>query len=67
MGEVPVDATVADYRAETGILMPHLLKQSVAGQQLLFTFASIKFNVGIPNDRFDLPPQIKTLMSRKEK
>ena len=67
MGEVPVDATVSDYRAESGILMPHLLKQSVAGQQLLFTFASIKFNVEIANDRFDLPPEIKALLSRKEK
>ena len=67
MGEVPVDATVSDYRAESGILMPHILKQSIAGQQLSFTFASIRFNVAIPKDRFDLPPEIKTLLNRKEK
>lgn len=67
MGEIPVDAAVGDYRAESGILMPHLLKQSVAGQQLAFTFASIQFNVEIPHDRFDLPPEIKALQSRKEK
>ena len=67
MGEIPVDASIGDYRSDSGILMPHVLKQSVAGQQLLLTFSSIKFNADIPANRFDLPLEIKALMSRKEK
>lgn len=67
MGELPVDAMVGDYRAESGILMPHSITQSVAGRRLSLTFASIRFNADIPKDRFELPPEIKTLLSRKEK
>ncbi|MGI8991232.1 MAG: DUF620 domain-containing protein [Bryobacteraceae bacterium] len=67
MGEVPVDATIGDYRPESGVLMPHSLNQSVAGQQLKLTFTSVAFNTDISKDRFDLPPEIKALLAKKEK
>lgn len=67
MGEVRVDDTIGDYRLESGILMPHSLNQTLAGQQLKLTFTSIVFNADIPKDRFDLPPEIKALLAKKEK
>ncbi|MDQ6664917.1 MAG: DUF620 domain-containing protein [Acidobacteriota bacterium] len=67
MGEVPVDASIGDYRLESGILMPHSLNQKLAGQQLKLTFTSIVFNTDIPKERFDLPAEIKALLAKKEK
>ncbi len=67
MGDVSVDASIGDYRPESGILMPHSLNQKLAGQQLKLTFTSIVFNTDIPKDRFDLPPEIKALLAKKEK
>jgi outer membrane lipoprotein-sorting protein len=65
MGELTMDMFFNDYRKEGDILMPHKMKQSVAGQEILFTVDSVTFNPDIPKDKFDLPDEIKALVNKK--
>lgn len=64
MGEVPVDAVVSEYKDFGGILQPTKLIQRVAGQELVITIQSVKFNEQIPADKFDPPAEIKALMNK---
>jgi Outer membrane lipoprotein-sorting protein len=64
MGEIPVEATLGDYRKEGDILLPHKTVQKAAGQEYTITFDSIKFNVDIPKDKFDLPDEIQALLKK---
>ena len=65
MGEVPSDSFATDYRKEGDILMPHKVRQSVAGQEFTITIETVKLNPEIPKDRFDLPDEIKALVNKK--
>ena len=65
MGEVPSDSFATDYRKEGDILMPHKVRQSVAGQEFTITIDTVKFNPEIPKNRFDLPDEIKALVNKK--
>ena len=65
MGEVPADSFTSDYRKEGDILMPHKVRQSVAGQEFTITIDTVKFNPEIPKNRFDLPDEIKALVNKK--
>jgi len=65
MGEVHVDSFPSDYRKEGDILMPHKVRQSVAGQEFTITIDTVKLNPEIPKDRFDLPDEIKALVNKK--
>ena len=65
MGEQTVDMFPSDYRKEGDILMPHKMKQSVAGQEITFTVDSVTFNPDIPKEKFDLPDEIKALVNKK--
>jgi outer membrane lipoprotein-sorting protein len=65
MGEQAMDMFASDYRKEGDILMPHKMKQSVAGQEIVFTIDSVTFNADIAKDRFDLPDEIKALVNKK--
>jgi len=64
MGDIQVESTMDDYRKEGDILMPHKTTQSMAGQQFSATIDSVKYNVDIPADRFDLPSEIKALQKK---
>ena len=35
------------------------------GQEFTMTIDSVKYNVDIPKDRFDLPPEIQALVNKK--
>jgi hypothetical protein len=65
MGELAMDMFASDYRKEGDILMPHKMKQSVAGQQMTFTVDTVTLNPDIPKDKFDLPDEIKALVNKK--
>lgn len=65
MGQVPVDMFFTDFRKEDGVLMPHKTKQSFAGQEMNATITSVTFNAEIPKDKFDLPDEIKALVTKK--
>jgi zinc protease len=62
MGEIAVDARVSDYRKEGGILMPHKLKQTLAGQSIEITVDSVEINPEFPKDRFEPPAEVKALI-----
>jgi zinc protease len=64
MGEATVDAFATDYRKEGDILMPHSLKQNVAGTEFVISIDSVTFNADIPADKFVLPDEIKALAKK---
>ncbi|MGA3041503.1 MAG: DUF620 domain-containing protein [Bryobacteraceae bacterium] len=63
-GELPMESFASDYRKEGDILMPHKIKQSAAGQEMVLTFESVTFNGDIPADKFALPDEIKALVNK---
>jgi hypothetical protein len=65
MGDQPVDSFVGDYRKEGDVLMPHKIKQSAAGQEVVITIDSVTFNADIPADKFAVPDEIKALATKK--
>jgi zinc protease len=65
MGEQAVDSFATDYRKEGEILMPHKIKQNVAGQELVINIDSVTFDPEIPADKFVLPDEIKALVDKK--
>jgi zinc protease len=64
MGEQTVSSFASDYRKEGDVLIPHKLKSSVAGQEVVITFDSITFNSDIPESTFALPDEIKALVKK---
>jgi hypothetical protein len=64
MGDQPVDSFATDYRKEGDILMPHKMKQSVAGQEVVISIDSVTFDADIPADKFVLPDEIKALVKK---
>ncbi len=65
MGEIQATSFITDYRKEGDILLPHKVRQSVAGQEFTITIDTVKFNPEIPKSRFDLPDEIKALVGKK--
>jgi outer membrane lipoprotein-sorting protein len=64
MGDQAVDSFASDYRKEGEILMPHKIKQSVAGQEFTIIIDSVTFNSEIPADKFAIPDEIKALVNK---
>jgi zinc protease len=62
MGDIAVDARVSDYRKEGGVLMPHKLRQTLAGQTIEITIDSVEVNPEFPKDRFEPPAEVKALI-----
>ena len=61
MGEIPAESLASDYRKVDGILMPFVVKQKVLGQEFTVTVQSVKNNVDIPKERFDVPADVKAI------
>jgi len=64
MGEVTVEALASDYRKEGDLLVPHKMTQKTMGQEFTLALETIKYNVDIPKDRFDLPKEIQVLVDK---
>jgi len=64
MGEIPMEASIQDYRKEGDLLMPHKMVQKAAGQEITITFDSVKINEDIPKEKFDLPEEIQALLKK---
>jgi hypothetical protein len=62
MGEVPFETEIGDYRKEGALIVPHKIKQAFVGQKMEITVESTSFNAEIPNDRFDIPADVKALL-----
>jgi len=65
MGELPTESLIGDYRQEGDLLMPHRMTQKAAGQEIAIQFDSVRFNVDIPKEKFDLPEEIQALAAKK--
>lgn len=64
MGEIPAEITLSDYKQVDGVMIPHTIKQKAIGQEFLISLQSMKHNVEIPKDRFDMPSDIKALVGK---
>lgn len=60
-----------DYRKVDGVLIPHLTRIMLGGEERTMVVNSVKHNVDLPSDRFDLPASVveslKTNNKRKDK
>lgn len=66
IGKFTVRLYMDDYKAVDGILYPHKVVQSMAGQMDITTVTeSIEHNVEMPADRFSIPPSVAALLEKK--
>ena len=64
MGEVPVDSSLTDYKNFNGMLLPTKVTERAAGQEFTITIQSVAINPEIPAGRFDLPAEVKALITK---
>ncbi|HVP00381.1 MAG TPA: hypothetical protein VMT15_20055 [Bryobacteraceae bacterium] len=64
MGDVPFEATSAEYKTFGGVTIPTKITQKVSGQEFTITIQDVKINQPIPEGRFDPPSDIKALLSK---
>jgi zinc protease len=62
MGEVNGEYLMKDYKDVGGILMPMMLIQKAAGQEIHVKFDTVTPNAKMPPDRFTPPAEVKQLM-----
>jgi len=65
MGDVSADVIAVDYKDFGGVLIPSKVTQKAAGQEFTTTIDEIKVNEEIPAGRFELPTDIKALLTKK--
>ncbi len=64
-GAATAELGLGDYRDEGGIITPHTISQKLPNVEVLVKITEIKRNTEIPASRFDLPTEIKALMTDK--
>ncbi len=65
MGEIPLVSYFTDYKKADGVLIAHKVRTVIAGMQEMVTVLdSVEHGVEIPEERFDLPPEIKALVDK---
>ena len=65
MGDIATESYPTNYQEVDGLKLPFKTTQKVLTQEIVITIDTVKFNVEIPKDRFDLPAEIKTLKDKK--
>jgi len=65
MGTITSSVYPSDYREEGGLLIPHKMKQVVAGRESSIEITKVEDNVEIPDGTFDLPAAVQELVSKK--
>ena len=67
MGSISIVTTPSDYREVDGVMVPFTTDVVLMGAQEMKTVVdSIAFNVDIPEGTFDLPEEIKQLLSARQ-
>jgi len=61
MGEIPTETILSDYKQEGGLRTPHKLQHKLAGMDFLVTLDHVDYNVEIPENKFDVPADVKAL------
>jgi hypothetical protein len=62
-GATNAEVDLSDYRDDGGIVSPHAITQKIATLEILVKIETVKRNGEIPASRFDLPAEIKALMT----
>ena len=65
-GTIPIETYSSDYKSVDGIVIPHKFVIRVLNQERIMTISSIKHNVELPTDCFDLPDEIQALADKEE-
>lgn len=67
MGSVRIESELSDYRMVDGISLPHrtLVRYVDMKQEFLLTVIDCEHNSEIPKDRFQVPPEIKALTTKR--
>jgi hypothetical protein len=63
-GDIQSDTTLADYRKEGDILMPHKILVKAGPMDFAMTVDSVKINPEIPKNTFDVPDEVKALIKK---
>jgi len=63
MGEIPIETFLEDYREVDGLMLPYTARVIVMGQERMMVTEAIDQNVDLPEDRFDLPDEIRALLT----
>lgn len=66
MGSIPVEAFPTDYKKVDGISMAHMTTIKVMGQTRSIRVNSVKQNVELPEDRFELPADIRAMLEKED-
>ena len=64
MGDIPVETIVSDYKKVDGISLPFKSVQKTLGTEFNITLEKVEHNVKLPDNRFDLPDDIKQLIKK---
>ncbi len=65
-GVQEVETTMTDYRPVDGILYAHRTVQKIGNMETLTLIESIKHDVAVDKQQFDLPEAIRTVVGREE-
>jgi hypothetical protein len=66
-GKLPVESSFSDFKKVDDLLMPFKTKQKVLGQEVVIALEKVEQNVKLPENRFDLPDEIKKLVEKEKK
>jgi len=66
-GDVNAESVFSDFRKVDGVLLPFKTKQTVISTEIIVTIDKVEHNVEIPENRFDLPGDIKKLAAKPSK
>ncbi|HEY3838633.1 MAG TPA: hypothetical protein VGL72_18770 [Bryobacteraceae bacterium] len=65
-GSIPVDVAIGGYKKECGgVLLPHSMVQSVAGQKIELQVDTVECNSELPGDAFTPPAEVKALIDKQ--
>lgn len=67
MGEVPITSTVSEYREIEGIKTPVKVTNDMGAVAMVMSLNEVKFNAVIPEQMFNLPPEIDALVKSGKK
>jgi hypothetical protein len=66
-GNLTVENLLSDYKKVDGLLIPFKTRQKVLTQEIVITLDKVEHNVKLPENRFDLPDEIKKLAEKSKK
>jgi hypothetical protein len=67
MGDLPYETLVSDYKKVDDVLIPFKTRQKIANSEVIITLDKVEHNVTLPDNRFDLPEEVKKLADKEKK